>query len=429
MNFKGEAYQPENRTYVAAMLGGEIAFGETSKLYKKLVLDEQRVDRSSSASTRPATASGRLSAGQGSLDVRPSSRRSGTRSPSCARTRRQKRLDAVRSNMRYGFLRSLSTAAETAGSLARIVALTGDVSSVNPFFATLAAVTPDDVRKAANTWLLPERSTVAILHTKGVEVPLVSAKNASAPTPAAPEAAETSETTSPATATAAAAPAGRIVQAPVLLPVESDPEVSFRLWFQVGSQDDPAGKEGLAALTAEMISDGGTERLTTRSSSSSSPSRRATHASVDKEMTVVSGSVHEDSVEEYTELLVDAITRPGFRKEDFERLRDQAVSGIENVLRFSSDEELGKATLNARVRGDALRPPRLGHRRVAEVDHARGRERSTRRTTRATTSCSGSAAASRRDCPSGSRASPADCPRAGPSARPRRSLPRSRGGT
>src|SRR5262249_10175458 len=43
LNFKGEAFQPENRTYVAAMLIGDLAFGETSKLYKKLVLDEQRV--------------------------------------------------------------------------------------------------------------------------------------------------------------------------------------------------------------------------------------------------------------------------------------------------------------------------------------------------------------------------------------------------
>ena len=40
---------------------------------------------------------------------------------------------------------------------------------------------------------------------------------------------------------------------PVLLPVGNDPTVSFRLWFKVGSQNDPAGKEGIAALTAAIV--------------------------------------------------------------------------------------------------------------------------------------------------------------------------------
>ena len=37
-----------------------------------------------------------------------------------------------------------------------------------------------------------------------------------------------------------------------------DPNVAFKLWFKVGSQNDPEGKEGLAALTAEMVGDSGT---------------------------------------------------------------------------------------------------------------------------------------------------------------------------
>jgi zinc protease len=196
-------------------------------------------------------------------------------------------------------------------------------------FATLDTVTPEDVRKAANTWLLPEHTTVAILHAKGTEIPVAqgTVRNASAPEPA-----------------------GRIAQPPVLLPVESDPEVAFKLWFPVGSQDDPPGKEGLAALVGAMISEGGTERLPyDKILEALFPLAAGYSASVDKEMTVVSGAVHKDNVERYTELLVDAITRPGFRKDDFERLRDQAISGIENELRFSSDEELAKATLDEKI--------------------------------------------------------------------------------
>ena len=42
----------------------------------------------------------------------------------------------------------------------------------------------------------------------------------------------------------------------VLLP-NTSPLVSFRFLFNVGSASDPKGKEGIAALTASMISDGG----------------------------------------------------------------------------------------------------------------------------------------------------------------------------
>ena len=44
VNFKGAAFAPEDRSMVAATLIGELAFGETSPIYKKLVLDEQRVE-------------------------------------------------------------------------------------------------------------------------------------------------------------------------------------------------------------------------------------------------------------------------------------------------------------------------------------------------------------------------------------------------
>src|SRR5213592_1547085 len=47
----------------------------------------------------------------------------------------------------------------------------------------------------------------------------------------------------------------------VLLP-GSSPLVSFRILFGLGSAMDPKGKEGVAALTAALISGGGTHNLT-----------------------------------------------------------------------------------------------------------------------------------------------------------------------
>ena len=41
--------------------------------------------------------------------------------------------------------------------------------------------------------------------------------------------------------------------------------------------------------------------------------------------------------------------RPGFRAEDFERLKSRALDTLQKTLRYSSDEELGKAVLYERV--------------------------------------------------------------------------------
>ena len=41
MAYKGDAFDPANRDYVAAQLLGDLAFGPQSELYKKLVLQQQ----------------------------------------------------------------------------------------------------------------------------------------------------------------------------------------------------------------------------------------------------------------------------------------------------------------------------------------------------------------------------------------------------
>src|SRR4051812_34956852 len=41
--YKGDAFDPSNRDYVAALLLNDLAFGETSELHKKLLLQEQKV--------------------------------------------------------------------------------------------------------------------------------------------------------------------------------------------------------------------------------------------------------------------------------------------------------------------------------------------------------------------------------------------------
>ena len=132
----------------------------------------------------------------------------------------------------------------------------------------------------------------------------------------------------------------------VLMPVPDDPTISFVVWFKVGSQNDPPGKEGLASLTGALISDGATtansyeeilEKLY--------PLASGYDVRVDKEMTTVTGRTHRDNLSAYFSLYQDAYLRPAFTEADFERLRADQLNFLEKTLRFASDEELGKAAL------------------------------------------------------------------------------------
>ncbi|MFS8086925.1 MAG: M16 family metallopeptidase, partial [Acidobacteriota bacterium] len=124
------------------------------------------------------------------------------------------------------------------------------------------------------------------------------------------------------------------------------PLVSFRLLFMTGSAADPKGKEGLAALTAAMLAEGGS-RTRTYSQITEAMYPMATSFSwqVDKEMTVFSGTTHVDNLEKYYSLIRDVLLDPGFREDDFARLQEEAINYLKNSLRGGNDEELGKEAL------------------------------------------------------------------------------------
>ncbi len=131
----------------------------------------------------------------------------------------------------------------------------------------------------------------------------------------------------------------------VLLKTE-EPVVYFKIWFNVGSKDDPKGKEGLAYLTASMLNEGGTSKLTySEIINRLYPLAAGYYASVSKENTVYSGAVHADNLKEYLALFTQQLLDPGFRDEDFQRVKEEATTYLSTSLRYSNDEELGKAVL------------------------------------------------------------------------------------
>jgi zinc protease len=132
----------------------------------------------------------------------------------------------------------------------------------------------------------------------------------------------------------------------VLLPVPSDPSINFRIWFKVGSQDDPPGKEGLAAMASAMLAEGSTQQHSYQEIIELLfPLAAGYSANTGVEMTVISGRTHRDNVDKYRELLTQAILSPAWRQEDLDRLKNDVLNYLENTLRYASDEELGKAVL------------------------------------------------------------------------------------
>lgn len=149
---------------------------------------------------------------------------------------------------------------------------------------------------------------------------------------------------------------GEAPEAPVALaesielPVAVDPSVAYAVWFAVGSQDDPPGKEGLAWLTANLIAEGGTtERPYAEIVDLLYPMAAGWGVRVDREMTVLTGRTHVETADDFQALFMQQWTEPAFAEADFERLRKQAKSYLETTLRYASDEELGKAGLEAFV--------------------------------------------------------------------------------
>lgn len=151
----------------------------------------------------------------------------------------------------------------------------------------------------------------------------------------------------PATA-GAVVPAGSDAPQFVLMPNAASPFVTFRIWIRAGSANDPAGQEGLAQLTGSLIGRGGTRANAYDAILQKLFPMAADYSvSVDREMTVLEGTVHKDHRDAFYALIRDALTAPAFDPGDFERLRTDQANYLENGLRYGDDEDLGKAVLHA----------------------------------------------------------------------------------
>ncbi len=346
--FRTPAFNETSREWAALDVLSDLTFGPTSALYKGLVEEEQKVDQLGAflpPNMDPylLTVYARAKKTEDTVYVRDRILRAFAEARVVPIA--PERVKDAKDNARYSLLRSLDNTESIAASLARYVRYHRSFETINEVYRTYDAVTPDDIQAAARRYFvdaglvqttlskdpLPDAITkLASLETIPVAKPVPI--GAATPTKAAPP----------------QAAAGAGVSFEPLVQRSKLPQLNVKLLFKVGSAHDPKGKEGLASLAAAMIADAGSQAMTIDEIKKALfPMAASLDAQVDKEMTTFTARVHRDNWERFAAIALPQLEAPGFREEDFRRIKDQQRTALVEDLRTNNEEELGKERLQA----------------------------------------------------------------------------------
>jgi zinc protease len=123
-------------------------------------------------------------------------------------------------------------------------------------------------------------------------------------------------------------------------------KVVIKLMFKNGSVSDPKGKEGLTALTTAIVSDGGTQAMTkSQIQDKIYPWASQISGNTDKEVSVFTFETPAQYLDVFYDIVTGLIKTPGFRQEDFDRIKSNHKNYVDEVIRQSSDEEYSKKAL------------------------------------------------------------------------------------
>ena len=342
VGFRAPAFSTTVKDQAALSMLLSLSFGRTSALYKRLVQDEQKVDQlfdSAPGRVDPtlATIGARVKKLDDALYVRDQILQTVAQLRTTAVT--EKALADAKSAQKYGLIRSLDNTEQIAGTLASFVHYQRSYGTLNQYYRLVDSLSPSDLLAAARQYLVDDGMVVTTLSNQAM----------------APAVAVLPKLDS------FAAPAG-VAKFDVLVQKSSLPQIRFKLLFAAGSAHDPQGKEGLAALTAMMVaSSGSSERKIDEVNKALFPLAGSFSEQTDKEMTTFTGSIHRDNWKQYLDVALPLMVSPGFREEDFRRLKDSLKNALSVDLKDNNEEEFGKERLQTNVfAGTAYGHPVLG---------------------------------------------------------------------
>jgi len=160
--YKGLQFDPQSKEYVASVMLGDIMFGDTSEIYAKLVLNEQKVQMlgANFGLNRDPNLNAIMAMVKKIEDVEYiKAEIDRTLKKYQAELMDAKRLEDLKSNLKYSFLMRLSSTADVAGSLPEIIAISGGIDALDRYYTTLQTITPEDIRQAAIKYFTDHRKT------------------------------------------------------------------------------------------------------------------------------------------------------------------------------------------------------------------------------------------------------------------------------
>ena len=138
-----------------------------------------------------------------------------------------------------------------------------------------------------------------------------------------------------------------------LLPIPDSPDVAVRLLIKVGAAEDPTGKDGLCCLTWRMLAEGGTRLRSLEDIAGAFDLDSAGFAlRLEKEVAVFSAGVRKDDLAAFYSVFREMLLDPGFRADDFDRLKSDQFFFIRTALAGEMDEPFGMEVLNLNLYRD-----------------------------------------------------------------------------
>jgi zinc protease len=164
--FRSPAYTDDAKDLAALDALAYLAFSPTSDLYQQLVIKEQKVDGLSGGT--PNRVDPYLYSITARVKKQSDVEYVRDRILETVKTFQKKpvdaaRLDAVRKRLRYQLALSLDSSDAIAGVLASYIALRGSPETLNKLYDQYAAVTPEDLQKAAAKYLIENNRTIVTL--------------------------------------------------------------------------------------------------------------------------------------------------------------------------------------------------------------------------------------------------------------------------
>lgn len=336
--YHGPAFEVDKKDFAAVSLLGELYFGDSSPLYQSLVNDKKLANQLFTyfpEKKDPGLLM--LFARSDKADNLATIRDAFTDTLAQARTELidDTKLNDLKNNLKYSFASGLDSSRGIARMMSGYLHYNHDPEAVNKYYRSLAAVTAEDIRDAANRYFVDSnRTTLTMNNAKQVD-------------------GFNKEVSIDERVAALKQASSTVTPVNVLDMRNSSSIIDINWLFNTGAAADPEGKKGLAALMSMMLSEGGSaHRSYSELQQLTYPLAGSFSAQLDKEMLSFRGRIHKDNLDAWYPLVMEQLLEPGWREDDLERLRTDLINAIETGLKASNDEELGKEVLYAKLYQD-----------------------------------------------------------------------------